>query len=190
MDGSKKYIVQLSPDARRRLEGIARNGAAPAKKILHARILLMSDQHHPSGRYHDHQIAATLGVHLNTVARVRKLFVLYGEQPAVDRKVRLTPPVPPKVDGKVEAILVAVCCSKPPEGQKRWTLSLLADELVGRRVVTCISRETVRKTLKKTCLLPGENSDSASPNATWPGSSRRWSRSWTSTRSRLTTTSR
>ena len=119
MDGSNKFIVQLSAEARERLESITRNGSAPAKKILHARVLLMSDQHHASGRYHDHQIAAALGIHVNTVARIRKLFVQHGEQPAVDRKPRLTPPVPPKIDGKTEAMLVAVCCSKPPDGQTR-----------------------------------------------------------------------
>lgn len=149
MDGSTKYIVQLSADARARLESITRNGSAPAKKILHARVLLMSDQHHDAGRYHDHQIARILGLHINTVARIRKQFVLQGEQPALDRKPRLTPPVPSKLDGKTEAILVAVCCSKPPDGQTRWTLSLLADELVGRKIVTSICRETIRKTLKK-----------------------------------------
>src|SRR5438445_3274898 len=97
MDGSSKYIVQLSAQARERLESITRNGSAPAKKILHARVLLMSDQHHESGRYHDHQIGAALGIHINTVARIRKLFVQHGEQPAVDRKARLTPPVAPKI---------------------------------------------------------------------------------------------
>ena len=190
MDGSNKFIVQLSAEARARLESITRNGSAAAKKILHARVLLMSDQHHESGRYHDQQIAAALGIHLNTVARIRKLFVQHGEQPAVDRKVRLTPPVPPKIDGKAEAMLVVVCCSKPPDGQMRWTLSLLADELVGRKIVTSICRETIRKTLKKTRFSPGASSVFASRNAIPPALSHRWSRCSTSTQNRRTTMSR
>jgi len=190
MDGSNKYIVQLSAEARARLESITHNGSAPAKKILHARVLLMSDQHHESGRYHDHEIAAALGVHLNTVARIRKLFVQRGEQPALDRKVRLTPPVPPKVDGRVEATLVAICCSPPPEGHVRWTLNLLRREAVGRKIVTRICRETIRKTLKKTRFSPGESSVSAFPNATPPAWWRRWSSCWTSTQNRKTTMSR
>ena len=189
MDGPSKYIVQLTAETRERLQDIARNGSAPAKKILHARVLLMSDQHHESGRYHDHQIAAALGIHLNTVARVRKLFVRQGEQPAIARKLRLTPPVPPKIDGKAEAALVAICCSPPPHGRVRWTLNLLQQEAVGRKIVISISRETIRKTLKKTRFSPGESSVSAFPNAIPLASSPRWSRCSTSTRSRRTMTS-
>src|SRR5436853_271030 len=74
MDGSTKYIVQLTPQTRERLESITRNGTWPAKKILHARVLLMSDEHHQAGRYHDHQIAAGLNLHINTVARIRNLY--------------------------------------------------------------------------------------------------------------------
>jgi hypothetical protein len=68
----------------------------------------------------------------------------------LDRKRRETPPVPPKVDGHVEAQLVALCCSAAPEGRTRWTLKLLAAEMVRRRVVTSIAAETVRRALKKT----------------------------------------
>lgn len=190
MDGSTKYVVELTPEARARLESVARNGSSPAKKILHARVLLMSDQHHAAGRYHDEQIGAALGVHVNTVARVRKRFVEQGEGPALDRKPRPAPPVAPRLDGNGEAILVAVCCSPPPEGRVRWTLSLLRQELVGRKVVAEICRETIRRTLKKTRCGRGASSGSASPSATRRGSSRRWSRCSTSMPSRGRTTSR
>jgi hypothetical protein len=184
MDGSTKYIVQLTPETRQRLESITRNGTSPAKKILHARVLLMSDEHHEAGRYHDQQIAAALSVHINTVARIRKLFVQQGEQPAVDRKPRQTPPVAPKLDGQAEAQLIAICCSPPPDGRVRWTLNLLQRETVGRKIVTSICRETIRKTLKKTSFSHGASSASALPNATPPASSRRWNRCSTSTLSR------
>jgi hypothetical protein len=58
--------------------------------------------------------------------------------------------VPPRLDGAAEAHLVAICCSPAPAGRCRWTLSLLARELVGRKVVTSVCRETVRLALKKT----------------------------------------
>lgn len=183
MDGTK-YVVELTPDARQRLEDTACNGTAPAKKITHARILLMSDEHHPAGRYHDHQISAALGVHVNTVARVRKQFVLHGEQSAIERKRRMTPPIAPKLDGHGEAQLIAICCSPPPQGRVRWTLRLLQQECVGRKLVTSICRETIRTTLKKTCCNPGGSSVSAFPSATAPASSRRWNRCSTSTPSR------
>jgi hypothetical protein len=169
---------------------ITRNGSAPAKKIRRARVLLMSDEHHPSGRYHDDQIAKVLGLHINTVGRIRKCFVLQGEQPALDRKAPLTPPVTPKLDGHAEAALVAICCSPPPEGRARWTLSLLRQETVGRKIVTSICTETIRKTLKKTNCSRGVRNAFAFPSVTAPASSRRWSRSWTSTPSRRSRTSR
>ena len=191
MDGSnRKHVVVLTPETRARLESIARNGSAPAKKIAHARVLLMSDQKHPAGRYHDDQIAAALGIHIHTVARIRTRFVLHGEGPALDRKPRATPPVPPKLDGRAEAMLVALCCSPAPQGQVRWTLSLLQQEMVGRKIVTRICRETIRKTLKKICCSLGGNNDSASRNATRPGSSPKWSRCSISTPSRPTTRNR
>ena len=190
MDGSTKYAVRLAAAARRRLEAVARNGSAPAKKVWHARVLLMSDQDHDAGRYHDSQTAAALGLHVNTVARVRKRFVLEGEAPALDRRPRLTPPTPPKLDGHAEAALVATCCSAPPAGRARWTPELLRGETVGRGVVASVCRETVRTHLKKAASSPGGSGGSASRNRTRRGSSPRWSRCSTSTPGRPTPTSR
>ncbi len=174
----RKYCVRLTAEERQRLESMTRNGSAPAKKIQHARVLLMSDQDHPAGRYHDQQIAAILGIHVNTVARVRTHFVLQGEGPALNRKVRASPPVPPKLDGRAEAVLVAICCSPPPQGRVRWTLALLQQEMVRRRIVTTIGCETIRKTLKKMSYSLGGRSGSASRPERRLGSSRRWNRCW------------
>jgi hypothetical protein len=147
---TRKLEVRLTAEQRERLEDVTRNGRNSAKRIMHARVLLMSDADHPLGRYTDERIARHLAVSERTVGRVRATFVRHGEAVALDRKVREAPPVPPKLDGAAEARLVAICCSPPPEGRARWTLSLLADELVGRKVVVSICRETVRSTLKKT----------------------------------------
>jgi hypothetical protein len=158
MDGSRnKLEVRLTEGQRGRLEGLARNGSGKAKRIMHARVLLMSDRDHPHGRYTDARIGRHLGVCEKTVARVRQTFVRRGEAVALERKVRdparppvpPVPPVPPKLDGAAEAHLVAVCCSPPPAGRARWTLSLLAQELVTRGVVVSVCKETVRGALKK-----------------------------------------
>jgi transposase len=192
MDGARerKLSVRLGAEERERLEALTRNGSNSAKRIMHARLLLMADQDHPLGRYKDAQIAKALGVHVNTVARTRRKFIRQGEKAAVERKVRPTPPVPAKIDGALEAQLVAICCTPAPQGRRCWTMSLLADELVKRKLVVSIGRETVRKALKKTSCNPGGPSGSASPSATRPGSSRRWKSSSTPTPSRKTTTSR
>jgi hypothetical protein len=176
-----QFPVLLTDEQRERLEGITRNGHAPAKKIQHARLLLLSDGNRPGGRLSRTGIAQVLGMHVNTVDRIRKRFVLEGEQPAVDRKPRATPPIPPKIDGRVEAELIAICCGPAPEGRARWTLKLLTAELVKRKVVTQVCAETVRKALKKTSCSLGGRSAGAFPNETTRGSSRRWRTSLIST---------
>ena len=144
-----QYPVFLSGEQRERLEGICRNGRAPAKKIRHAQVLLLSDHHRTEGWLTGEKIAETLGMHINTVARIRKRFVQEGEAPALERKQRETPPTQPILDGHAEAHLVAICCSDPPDGRVCWTMQMLADALIKRRVVTRVSAETVRRALKK-----------------------------------------
>jgi len=176
-----QYPVRLSEEQRERLTRISRNGHAPVRKVRHARVLLLSDRGRPGGPLPRTRIAEALEMHVNSVDRVRKRFALEGEQPALDRKPRATPPVPPKIDGRVEAHLIAICCGAPPEGRSRWSLRLLAGELSRRRVVTQVSAETVRRALKKTSSSPGRSGAGASPSGTRPASSRRWKTSSTST---------
>ena len=164
------YQVHLAPEQRTRLEDLTRNGHAPAKKILHAQVLLKADKDHQEGRYHDFDIARALGLHVNSVARIRKQFCLAGEGPALNRKPRAAPPVAPKVDGRLEAQIIATCCGPAPEGRACWTLSLLVQEVTKRGFVTSICRETIRKTLKKTNCSPGGSSAGASRRRTGRGS--------------------
>ena len=88
-------------------------------------------------------------MHVNSVARIRKRFVLEGKAPALNRRARLMPLTAPKLDGAAQAHLVAICCAPPPEGRAHWTLTLLVQELQRRGIVVEISRETVRQSLKK-----------------------------------------
>jgi transposase len=190
MGAANKFVVRLTAEQRQLLDCIVRNGASKAKRILHARILLMSDADHVEGRWKDVEIAKAVGVHENTVARVRIRFVTGGLEPALERKPRLTPPNPPKFDGRQEAQLIAMCCSAAPAGRVRWTLSLLVDELKRRRIVSTVCRETVRRTLKKTGCNLGESNGSASPRPIKRALSRRWKKSSTCTRPSTLLTSR
>jgi transposase len=184
------YPVVLTAKQRERLTEITRNGHAPAKKIRHAHVLLLSDGERPGGRLTRDQIAEHLNMHVNTVDRIRKRFVTEGEAPALNRKARATPPTPPKIDGRVEAHLVAICCSKAPEGRTYWTLQMLVDELKSRKLVTSVCVETVRKALKKTNCSLGGRSAGASQNETGHVTPPRWKMSSTSTRRRTRQMSR
>lgn len=145
---NKKYIVKLSDEERKELKELTKKGKSQAYKIKHSYILLQAD----SGTQNksDEDIAKNLGCHLNTVKEVRKRYVEQGLAVALERKAQESPSRSKKLDGRQEAKLIALSCSKPPKGRERWTLQLLADELVTLAVVDDISPETVRTTLKKT----------------------------------------
>ncbi len=181
MSHVKKYEVQLTKVQRERLVTLTNKGHAKAKKIKHAQVLLLADAKHVEGRWTDEEIASILHLHRNTVARLRQKFVTVGEGASLERKVREQGPIPQKLDGEAEAQLVAICCSEPPAGRVRWTLSLLADELKRRKIVTSICCETVRSTLKKTNLNLGGKNATASQSVTQQGSSHKWKPSSTST---------
>ena len=100
MGRGRRDKIFLSAQQGQRLEAISRNGYAPAKKILHAQILLMSDEGVSAHiKRTDEEIASALNLHRNTISRVRKRFLEKGEAPALERKVRRKPPVEPIVDG-------------------------------------------------------------------------------------------
>ena len=155
MNSPVKTRILLTDDQRRDLERTARDGATPARKARYARLLLHADEAHPEGRRSDAWIAEALAMHVNTVARVRQQFAAGGPDAAFARKPREAPPVPPKIDGRVEAHLVAMLCGPAPEGRARWTLKLLAGALKARGLVTEVCIETVRRAVKKTRPSPG-----------------------------------
>ncbi len=147
---NKKYIVRLEPQEREGLHKLVSKGQGAARKLAHARILLHADVSEAGPGWTDERIAEALGVTTRTVEHVRQRCVEQGLEPALERKKREQPVAPPILDGAREAKLVAVCCSKPPPGRRRWTLHLLADRLVELRIVESISPDTVRRALKKT----------------------------------------
>jgi Homeodomain-like domain len=144
-----KYAVKLTEAERARLRTLIGQGRAPARQLTRARILLKSNQGEGGPGWTDAAIAGAVDVHPASVARVRREYVTAGLDAALARK---TPDraYPRKLDGAQEARLVALTCSAPPAGHGRWTLRLLADELVRLEVVAGISYETVRRALKQT----------------------------------------
>lgn len=148
----KKYVVKLTDAEQQELVDIVNTGKKEASKIRNAHILLKSDVNGPG--WTDVKIADAYAVTDRTVAKVRKRFVEGGFSRALYRVKRKHPPTPCKLDGEAEAKLIALSCSEPPEGVAKWTLRLLASELVRLEVVESISPETVRQTLKKNALKP------------------------------------
>ncbi len=145
---NKKYVVQLTDAERQELSDIINTGKKEAYMIRHAHILLKSDINGPC--WTDARIAEAYECTDRTVAKVRQRFVEGGFSRALYRAKRKHPPTPRKLDGDGEARLIALSCGTPPEGAAKWTLRLLASELVRLEVVENISPETVRQTLKKT----------------------------------------
>lgn len=145
----EKYRVTLSAEERCDLENVVRKGKAAARKLTHARILLLADESDGRKRRSDEEIAETLHAGLRTIARVRKRFVTEGVGQAIEHRPQPCRPKKIKLGKEAEQQLLKLACSDPPDGRGSWTLELLADRLVRLRLVDSVSRETVRKTLKK-----------------------------------------
>ncbi len=148
-----KYRVALEPDERADLERLVSAGKGAARRLSHARILLLTDDALGPGRTDD-DIVAALGIGPRTIARVRQRFVTQGLAAALDRKGQPTRPDKVKIKGDVEQKLIRLACSDPPEGRCHWTLQLLADEMVVLGLVETISTETVRQALKRNDIQP------------------------------------
>ena len=144
----KKYVVRLTQDECKQLEGLISKGKAAARKIKHANILCKVDANGED--WTDKEAANAFSVHQSTVCSIRQRFVEEGLEAALNRKKQSWPSRKPLIDGEKEAKLIAISCSKPPEGCARWSLHLLADKLVELDIVKSISHETVRQALKKT----------------------------------------
>ena len=146
---NKKYHVTLSLEERCELEQMISAGKRAARKLTHARILLKADEAEGGPGWSDSEIAEALDVGLSTVWRVRQRFVEEGIgaalTPKPSRRIYER-----KLDGAGEVHLIAVACSKPPQGHKQWTLRLLADQMVVLGHADGLSHETVRRILKKT----------------------------------------
>ena len=145
----KLYSVKLTLEEREELESVVKRGRAAAWKVQRAQALLPCDQGELGPGWIDSDVASAYGCTTRSLENWRKQAVQSGPLSLLERKAR-TPPVAKKLDGEKEARLVTLACSEPPEGRSRWTLRLLADQLVELVVVDEVSHETVRRTMKKT----------------------------------------
>lgn len=149
----KKYRVTLIQDERDILHALLKKERVAARKRTHAQILLRVDEADDQG-WTDEQTAAAYHVRVKTVQRIRQRFVEHGFAAALQARAPQANRAR-KFDGKAEAKLIQIACSRPPEGYARWTLQLMADELVTLNVLESVSTEGVRKVLKKMSLSPG-----------------------------------
>ena len=148
-----KHVLKLSEEEREELSRIAQGSCGrrviAGWKVIRARALLKCDQGSWGPGWPDHRIADALEVTERSLQSWRKRAVLEGPEAVLSRQLRAVR-VPRKVDGRVEAQIVKLTCSQPPEGRSRWTLRLLANKIVELEIVDSLSHETVRQTLKKT----------------------------------------
>ncbi len=150
MPRPKKHRVELNGSNSQRLHDLINKGHASARVIRRAHVLLLAAEDEE-----DKDVAAALHLNAQTVYQLRKRFALEGLEAALFDKPRLGSK--PMLDGKQEALLVALACSQPDD-RESWTMQLLADKLVELEVVASISDETVRRTLKKTSSSRGRKS--------------------------------
>ena len=159
MGKDAKFVVRLTLEERSELEGLVAIRRTAAEKSLRARVFLKADEGEAGPAWTDAQIAEALDISRSKIHRLRQRLVESGLETALVRQPS-DKPRQLKLDGPKEARLVALACSQPPAGRARWTLQLLANQLVELSVVDDISDETVRRTLKKTnsnrgCVVSG-----------------------------------
>src|SRR6201994_3625547 len=142
-----RYRVELSQAERDQLKVLLSGGKHAARKLKRAQILLAAD-----ARASDEEITRSVGVGGSAVCRTKRRFVLGTLEAALSEEPR--PGACRKLSGKEEALLVATACSSPPAGRARWTLELLAGELVRLTAHASVSRETVRRRLAENDLKP------------------------------------
>ena len=155
---SKKQIIRLRAGQRRKLLRIVKTGTHKAREILYAHILLKCAR-----GWTDEQIADAFDVGLNTVARTRVRCLKLGLTKALQERPR--PGTPSKLTTDQETLLIALACSKPPSGHRRWTVRLLAEHAVKLKIVSRIAPETVRQLLKKTKSNRGNSKAGVMPKS-------------------------
>ena len=159
MSRTKSRPVALDPADREMLTALVRTGSHPAQEVRRARILLELDEDDPGrdGPVPTQEVVAErAGVHVDTVVKTSKAYADRGGdvEDTIRRKKRLTPPVAPVVTGEVEARLIALACSTPPEGYTRWSLRLMERHVALLDAIPGLDHSTIGKVLKKRdCVL-------------------------------------
>jgi transposase len=147
-----RYRVTLTLLEREELEALTKTAKTNAKQFLYARALLLCDAGTHGTGWSVADTAEAMGVTPRTIEHLKKRFVEEGLAEALERKQREKPPREITFDGAFEARLIALACSKTPEGRRRWTVRLLAEKAVEMRLASSVSQMTVQRILKKTNL--------------------------------------
>ena len=150
----KKYNVFLSPADEAYLKAITRTGEHSARKILHAQVLLHSNDSRPESKKDNRELAAWLGISTTTITQIRKTYSQSGLDAALNRKTRVTPPVASKITGDIEAKVIATALTPPPDGHCAWTLRLLAEYCMEKEYIISISHSTIGELLNTNELKP------------------------------------
>ncbi len=154
MSNRKIYRIKLTEEERTSFKNIAKGKRGrmniAAWKVRRANAMLMCDESEDGPAWPDERIALAYGTTTRSLEKWRNKAALEGPLSLLERKQRGTPPIAPKLDGAQEAKLTTIACSQPVNGRSRWTLRLLAEQLVILDVVDSISHETVRRAMKKT----------------------------------------
>jgi transposase len=150
----RQHRIVLTPDQRQQLRTLTTTGTSTALAHQHARLLLLADEAVPGRRQSDEAVAVAVGVSSRTVARLRERFATQGLDACLAR--RPTRRIyPTRLDADQQAHLTKLACSTPPTGRAKWTLKLLAKQMVVLEITPSICAETVRTTLKKTASNRG-----------------------------------
>lgn len=144
----KKYIVRLTDEERDELRSVVKKLKGTSQKVRRAQVLLKADADGP--RWTDARIAEAFGCRVQTVEGIRQRLVERGFRETLDGAKREKSPTEKLLDGGQEAKLIAMRLGPPPAGYANWSVRLLARRFVELELVDSISRETVRRTLKKT----------------------------------------
>ena len=146
--GQKKYHVKLSETERKEIKKIANNSKTSETVRNRCNILVMSDENVGKAPSQD-EISKRCGVCDVTVYKTVKDYATLGLEYVLRRRIHEKPPKSPIVTGEIEARIIALACSKPPEGYSRWSIRLLRERVIELQIVETIGRETIRTTLKK-----------------------------------------
>lgn len=150
---SKRVSISLTEEQRSKLTQLTRSGTVAARTLTRARVLLLADRSQSEQRTNQ-DVADVTGLHYVTVGHLLRRFAQEGLENTLYDKPR--PGKAPKVTGDIEAHLVTLACSDPPEGASRWTLRLLANQIVALGHLESLSHVAVGERLKKMNLSPGK----------------------------------
>ena len=151
----RNHRIKLSDEEAERLREITHKGSQnSASRIIHANIILKSNENNEETKKKVREIAEIFEVSPNTVNQIRKTYATEGIEAALNRKTRITPPNISKITGEFEAQAIAAALSPAPEGRANWTLRLLAEHCMEKKYIVSISHTAIGELLNSNEVKP------------------------------------